>query len=113
MLSDEKSLHDGLSDHLRMLSPNRQRPGDPLRAFPLSVPWLPSGIRGLAGRTAARTAKPVPAKLEASLPLDRAKPKTPAVESEVSGTATRHRPVPVLPSSRAGSIWRPQSIHFP
>ena len=30
-----------------MLSPNRQRPGDPLRALPLSVPWLPPGSGGL------------------------------------------------------------------
>jgi hypothetical protein len=35
----------------------------------LSVCWLPPGSRGLAGKTAARTAK-----LEASLPLDRATP---------------------------------------
>src|ERR1039458_6678444 len=56
-----------------------------------------------AGRTAVevatRTAKPRPvqAKLEAALPVDRAKPKTPGVERAVPVTTTGHCPVPVLP----------------
>ena len=40
---------------------------------------------------------PVPAKLEAALPVDRAKPKTPGVERAVPVTTTGHCPVPVLP----------------
>src|ERR1019366_6013651 len=43
-----------------MLSPNRQRPGDPLRALPLSVPWLPPGSGDLLEGTATRTAKASP-----------------------------------------------------
>jgi hypothetical protein len=63
----------------------------------------PSSTAELAGKTAVevatRTAKPrpVPAKLEAALPVDRAKPKTPGVERAVPVTVTGQCPVPVLP----------------